>query len=122
MSEYAAGQLFRCGTRVGTTKFVNVFFYVFDALNRVAKVVDALPHAHIGMVTGSSYQEIDRPVGHAERVFIVKILSFLERKNLVIEFRDPLRLCSPDRDMVNLSWLLPAVVLVTLLNFRMLLP
>jgi hypothetical protein len=89
MTEHAAGQLFRRGTRVSAAKFVNFFFNVFDALDRVAKMIDALPHAHIRMVGRSSDQEIDRSVGYAERVFVVVIFSFLELKNFVIEFGNP---------------------------------
>src|SRR5215510_14987078 len=74
------------------------------------------------MIRCPPYEQIYGAVGNAERIFVAKIFPFLETENLVIEFGDLLGFCSPDRDMIDLAWLLPTVVSVTLLNFRMLFP
>ena len=122
MSEHAAGQFFWRGAGIGAAEFIEVLLYLFEALHCVTEVVDAFPHAHIRVIARASDRQIDRAVGHAERVFIVEIFPFLEIEQLVVEFGNPLGLGGSNRDMIDLSRLLPAVVFVTFLHLRMLLP
>jgi len=103
-------------------EFIEVLLYLFDALHRVTEVVDAFPHAHIRVIARASDRQIDRAVGHAERVFIVEIFSFLEIEHFVIKLGNAFGFRRSDRDMIDLPRLLPAVVLVAFLHLRMLLP
>src|SRR6266481_704929 len=122
VSEDPAGDVFRSGLRERRRKFGKVFLRIFQALHREAKVIKTLSHAHIRMVRRSPYKKIYGAVGYAERIFIAKIFPFLETENLMVEFGHLFGFRSPDGDMVDLPWLLPAVVFVTFLNFGMFFP
>src|SRR5919109_3127721 len=61
-----------------------VFLSIFQALNREAKVIETLPHAHVRVVSCPSYEEIHRAVGYTERIFIANISAFLQAKDLMI--------------------------------------
>ena len=93
---------------------------VIPSLLTTPEVIDALPHAHIRMVAGSPDHQVHRAVGNAKGVFVVKVLAFLQIEHFMIELGDPLGLGRAHGDVIDLPGLLPAVVLVTFLNFRML--
>ena len=122
MSENSTGDIPGSSGRERSRKLGKVLLRILQALNREAKVIEALPHAHVGMVACPPYNQIYRTVGYAEGIFITKIFAFLEFKNLMIKFGDLLGLQSSDGDVVDLPWLLPAVFLVTFLNFWMFFP
>src|SRR5437773_12008465 len=120
MSENSTGDIFRSSGRERSRKLGKVLLRILQALNREAKVIEALPHAHVGMVACPPYNQIYGTVGYAEVIFIRKIFAFLEFKNLMIKFGHLLGLPSSDGDVVDLSCMVPSVFLVTLLNLFML--
>ena len=122
MPEDPAADVLWSRRRKGDSNISKVFFSIFQALNRKAEMIETLPHAHIRMIGRPPDQKIDRAVGYAEGIFIAEIFPFLESKNLMIEFGHLFRFRSPDGDVIDLPWLLPTVVSVTLLNFRVFFP
>src|SRR6478672_6372746 len=107
---------------MSATDFSHITLYLLDALHGIAKMIDSLPHAHVGMITRAANEQIDRPIRHRERVFIEQILVFLELEYFMIELAHPLRRRRSDRNIIELPGLLPAVLFRTFLYLRMLLP
>src|ERR671923_82413 len=122
MSEDSTRDIFGSGRRARGRKLGKLSFHLLQALDREAKVIQALPHAHIGMVAGPPYHKIYRAIGYAQCILIAKIFARFEPENLLVELGDRLGLESSDRYVVYLPWLLPAVFLVAFLNFRMFFP